>query len=224
MQRAHVARWPGAVGRIPNFVGATRAADNLTRMPEWQRARRVAVNPDMAQRPVREAALRHGKILYMSVPRLRTPAPFVEVNPAYLRACDIRRASTIAGALQLGCLRRPEQLQPIDLMIVGCVAASRDGARLGKGRGYSDLAYAILRTAGRVGAQTPVITTVHAAQLVAAGRIAMAASDAPLDAVVTPWRVYRTWRRFERPRGLDRRSLTAGRLRAFPVLRRFADR
>ncbi len=39
MTAAHVARFPGAAGRIPNFTGAEAAAERLRTRPGWQRAR-----------------------------------------------------------------------------------------------------------------------------------------------------------------------------------------
>ena len=39
---AHVARFPGAAGRIPNFTGAEAAAERLRERPEWRRAARLS--------------------------------------------------------------------------------------------------------------------------------------------------------------------------------------
>jgi 5-formyltetrahydrofolate cyclo-ligase len=41
------------IGRIPNFVGAEAAADQLAALPAWEAARVVKANPDKAQRAVR---------------------------------------------------------------------------------------------------------------------------------------------------------------------------
>jgi 5-formyltetrahydrofolate cyclo-ligase len=68
MTAAHVARFPGAAGRIPNFTGAEAAAERLRERPEWQRARAVKSNPDSAQLPVRQRALQDGKTVYMPCP------------------------------------------------------------------------------------------------------------------------------------------------------------
>jgi 5-formyltetrahydrofolate cyclo-ligase len=68
MSAARVARFPGAAGRIPNFVGAQAAAERLRGLPEWQGARRLKANPDSAQLPVRQRALQDGKTVYMAVP------------------------------------------------------------------------------------------------------------------------------------------------------------
>src|SRR6266700_6018495 len=72
IQREGAARFPGALGRVPNFAGAERAAQLLREMAVWRRALVVKVNPDAPQLPVRRLALAEGKILYMAVPRLRT--------------------------------------------------------------------------------------------------------------------------------------------------------
>jgi 5-formyltetrahydrofolate cyclo-ligase len=48
MKEAGVTRFPGAVGRIPNFTGAERAAERLSEFPEWTNARVVKVNGCLA--------------------------------------------------------------------------------------------------------------------------------------------------------------------------------
>jgi 5-formyltetrahydrofolate cyclo-ligase len=45
---AHVARFPGAAGRIPNFTGAEAAAERLRERPEWRRAARLKPPPQAA--------------------------------------------------------------------------------------------------------------------------------------------------------------------------------
>jgi 5-formyltetrahydrofolate cyclo-ligase len=75
MRAAKVARFPGAVGRIPNFTGAEAAAERLRGLPSWEAARAVKANPDSAQLPVRQRALEDGKVVYMAVPRLAEREP-----------------------------------------------------------------------------------------------------------------------------------------------------
>ena len=52
----------GVHGYIPAFAGAGAAAGRLARLPEWQAAQVIKAVPDRAQQPVRERALRDGKI------------------------------------------------------------------------------------------------------------------------------------------------------------------
>ena len=84
IQREGVARFPGALGRVPNFAGAEQAAQQLRDMAVWRRALVVKVNPDAPQLAVRRLALAEGKILYMAVPRLRSEKCFVEIDPQRL--------------------------------------------------------------------------------------------------------------------------------------------
>jgi hypothetical protein len=97
MRAAKVARFPGAVGRIPNFTGAEAAAERLRGTPAWQAAETLKANPDSAQLPVRQRALEDGKTVYMAVPRLAGPEPFFALDPNELREPP-RQAASISGA------------------------------------------------------------------------------------------------------------------------------
>jgi 5-formyltetrahydrofolate cyclo-ligase len=71
LEEQGAARFPGARGRIPNFVGAEAAAALLAEQTEWEAAETLKANPDSPQLPVRRRARKDGKQLYMAVPRLR---------------------------------------------------------------------------------------------------------------------------------------------------------
>ena len=81
LEREGVARFPGARGRIPNFKGAEAAARRLAALPQWQASKTIKANPDAPQLPVRVQALADGKRVYMAVPRLRDPKPFLLLDP-----------------------------------------------------------------------------------------------------------------------------------------------
>jgi 5-formyltetrahydrofolate cyclo-ligase len=42
-------------------------------------------------------------------------------------------------------------MRPVDIVVCGSVAVNRQGARLGKGAGYSDIEVALLQEAGLIG-------------------------------------------------------------------------
>lgn len=218
LQDAGAARFPGTRGRIPNFVGAEAAASRLAQIAPWQRSRRLKVNPDSPQRPVRHAALKAGKVLIMPAPKLADARPFLELDPARLGPGDLWHASSIKGASELAIRLAPDEVEALDLIVTGCVAVTTEGARLGKGGGYSDLEYAILRELGLVGPDTPIVTTVHPVQVLADGEIPMMPHDISLDAVVTPDDVHVCPRPFDRPAGVDRSLLSAEKRAAIPVL------
>jgi len=219
LRAAGVARFPGAVGRISNFVGAEAAAQRLRDTPEWRRARTVKANPDSAQLPVRQRALSDGKTVYMAVPRLAEAEPFFLLDPDHL-ADTPRRAASISGATRSARRVRLADLSPVDLVVIGCVAVGEDGARLGKGGGFADLEYALAAAAGLIGPATVVATTVHEVQIRPAGVVPTTDHDVPVDLVVTPERVIDVrGRRRSRPVGEIRWSdLTDEKIAAIPLL------
>jgi 5-formyltetrahydrofolate cyclo-ligase len=82
LEREGAAKPPGrVVGKIPNFLGAEAAAEQLAALPAWETAHVVKANPDKAQRSVRARALAEGKVLYMAVPRLADELPFYLLDP-----------------------------------------------------------------------------------------------------------------------------------------------
>ncbi|HLC41497.1 MAG TPA: 5-formyltetrahydrofolate cyclo-ligase [Methylomirabilota bacterium] len=211
-----VARFPGAKGRIPNFVGAERAAKTLGSLPIWKRARVLKVNPDAPQLPVRRLALREGKTVYMAVPRLRSLECFIELDPVRLGE-DLAKSASIVGAWRYGRLVQIHEVQPIDLVIIGAVAVNTRGARVGKGGGYADLEYALLREAGKVSARTPVVTTVHALQVVPHD-LEMCEHDIALDWIVEPDAALRCGQEYPKPNGIHWEILSAEKIETIPVL------
>ena len=221
LTEAKVARFPGARHRISNFTGAEKAAELLRTLPEWRDARAVKSNPDSAQLPVRERALKDGKTLYMAVPKLAEEDPFFLLDPEHLTDTP-RRAVSITNATRNARRVAVADLDPVDLVVTGCVAVGEDGTRLGKGGGFADLEFALAGAAGLISADTVVVTTVHELQVRPGGVIPTAAHDVPVDLVVTPERVIDCRAaRAERPiAGILWESLTEAKIAAIPLLRR----
>ena len=213
-----VARFPGTRGRIPNFVGAERAALGLQSLPAWRKARVVKINPDAPQLPVRRMALKEGKVVYMAVPRLRTLECFIELDPARLGK-QIAQAASIKGADRLGRRVPLEEVPKVDLIVCGSVAVNGEGARVGKGGGFSDLEYGLLSEAGRVGPGTALVTTVHSLQLIPQA-IEMCPHDIPVDWVVTPDGPNRLTPVYPRPKGVYWEALTEEKIAEVPLLAR----
>ena len=153
----------GVHGYIPAFAGAGMAADRLAHLPVWHAARVIKAVPDRAQQPVRERALRDGKLLYMAVPMLADDLPFYALDPASLTVSPLEAASRETAA-RIAPKIALDQMRPIDMVVCGSVAVNRQGARLGKGAGYSDIEVALLQEAGLIGPSTVIVTTVHPLQ------------------------------------------------------------
>ena len=213
--------------RIPNFAGADAAAERLAGTEAWASAATLKANPDAPQLPVRRAALRAGKTVYVAQPRLRDPDPFLRLDPAEIPPDEIDDATTVSGISEYGTPTAPEAVPHVDLIVAGSVGVATDGARIGKGEGYSDLEWAVLRELDAVDTDTTVATTVHELSVLDgpdsavgtdAGLPEPDAHDVPLDLIVTPERTVRTDTPYARPDGVDWDALDAAKLSAIPVL------
>ncbi|MFB2833442.1 5-formyltetrahydrofolate cyclo-ligase [Floridanema evergladense] len=212
-------------GHIPNFVGAENAAQKLAELPIWREAKIIKCNPDSPQIPVRLQALKDGKCLYMAVPKLTNTRCFVELTAEILRQCDVElgEGAIARQALKFGQLVSFAEMQPIDLVIVGCVAVTRNGGRTGKGAGFADLELAMLKTFGLIQSNTPIATTVHPLQIVADSRLPMQAHDWSLNWIVTPFEVIETNSNYPRPSGLNWDNIRPEQYRKIPILRKLKE-
>ena len=219
LEKSGEARFPYPPhGRIPNFDGADAAAGRLVATEEWQDADVLKSNPDSPQLPVRRAALRGGKTIYMAVPRLRDEQCFLRLDPEEIE--DIDHATTIGGSAEVGVPVGPGEMEPIDVIVSGSVAVNHRGGRVGKGEGYSDLEFAILREFGLVDDDTTTATTVHELQVVDR-EIPTTPQDVPIDLLCTPDRTLRT-ASSAKPTGIAWDALDDAKIAEIPILRRLS--
>ncbi|TMH28016.1 MAG: 5-formyltetrahydrofolate cyclo-ligase, partial [Betaproteobacteria bacterium] len=157
LQAKRVARFPFPPhGRIPNFAGAREAAERLLAHPVFRRVRVIKVNPDSPQRWVRQLALERGITVITPTPRLK--GAFRLLDPARIPRQHYAEAATLKRSGKWGVDISLDELPKVDLVVMGSVAVTRDGRRLGKGHGYADLEYALLRELGNP--PMPLATTV----------------------------------------------------------------
>lgn len=200
-------------GRIPNFAGAREAAERLFELPRLRDARRIKANPDAPQRFLREAALRRGIEVFVPSPRLR--GGFRRLDPARIPASELRRAASLSKGPRYARAVPLRSLPRMDAVVAGSVAVTRRGRRCGKGHGYADLEYGILRALGQPA--VPVYTTVHELQIVRA--LPLDPTDLPLAAIATPERLIEVAEPPPAPAGIDWSRVDEDALAAMPVLR-----
>jgi 5-formyltetrahydrofolate cyclo-ligase len=219
LQESGVIRSARRGRHIPDFVEAEHAVERLVSSSQWEIAETIKCNTDPPQRAIRFAALRSGKLVYMAVPKLATSRPFIAIDPHTLDDDEVWHASSFEGAHEMGELVNPDDMDPIDLLVTGCVAVTGEGACLGEGGGYGDLEYALLRAYGLIDEDTPIVTIVHDRQVLPAGAIPMEPHDISLDWIFTPTRTIECARRFDRPSRVYWDELDEHRLGSIPVLR-----
>lgn len=199
-------------GRIPNFKGARQAAERLFTIPAYANAKILKINPDSAQRPVRAETLRRDITIYVPTPGLR--AGFLKLDPKTIPFNEINKAATMKSAPHYATEVSLEELPQPDAIVCGSVAVTAEGARCGKGAGYSDIEFAILAELGH--APVPVATTVHGVQVVDA--FPQESNDQPLSYIATPDSVIKVDHPPAPPLGIEWDRLTAADLEAMPVL------
>jgi 5-formyltetrahydrofolate cyclo-ligase len=213
------------VGHIPNFIGAEQAAERLAQLPVWKQARVIKSNPDSPQIPVRLKALQDGKTLYMAVPRLATEKCFIEIQPGDLnrRGVPLAEAARWQGALQYGRPVAFEEMQPIDLAVAGCVAVTRAGGRTGKGAGFADIEFGLLRQFHLIQPDTPVVTTVHPLMIVPDEILPLQPHDTFLNWIITPDEVMEVSGDRPQPYGIDWDQIQPDQYASIPILRKLRD-
>jgi len=205
----------GVHGRIPAFTGAGAAASRLAGLPVWRVVQVIKAVPDRAQQPVREWALRDGKLVYMAVPMLAEDRPFYVLDPGSLTV-PLAEAASREGAARVAPKIDVDQMRPVGMVVCGSVAVNRNGARLGKGAGYSDIEVALLQEAGLIGPHTVIVTTVHPLQVVDEA-IPETEHDFSVDLIVTADDVIECGPP-RRPHGLYWEHLTPEKIAAIPAL------
>lgn len=204
-------------GRIPNFAGAAEAARRLMDHPWFKAVRRIKCNPDAPQRPLRELALRVGIELLIPTPRLS--GGFRLLDPGKIPEAHYRKAVTLSGADRWGRKIPVFDLPRVDLIVTGSVAVTRQGKRCGKGHGYGDLEYAILRELNHPAVR--VVTTTHPLQLV--DDFPVDGHDLPLHLIITPEETIEVSNPPVAPAGVDWGRLSDSDLDAMPVLRELRE-
>ncbi|CAH4037056.1 methenyltetrahydrofolate synthase domain-containing protein [Pieris brassicae] len=206
--------------RIPNFKGAQEAAVKLAELDVFKNANTVKVNPDKPQEPVRVLCLEQQKNLYVPVPRLqngfmnRLVLPEGETGPA-----AIKKAVSRNGMETYGKPLTIEESVSLDLVVMGSVAVSKEGYRIGKGRGYGDLEFGLIMHMKAIKPNTLVVTTVHDCQVFdTLPQELFGPHDVPIDIIVTPTQVIETQRLSQRPVGILWHLLSNRRIQQMPVL------
>ncbi|XP_058384409.1 methenyltetrahydrofolate synthase domain-containing protein isoform X2 [Diceros bicornis minor] len=225
MESQNLADFPRPVHhRIPNFKGAPRAAEHFPRLQAFKVARTIKVNPDAPQKNARFFVLDSKKTLLVPTPRLRTGL-FNKITPPPGATKDIlRKCATSQGVRNFSTPVGLDSRVQVDLVVVGSVAVSEKGWRIGKGEGYADLEYAMMVSMGAVSPGTPVVTIVHDCQVLDIPEALLEDHDLTVDYILTPTRVIATGCERPKPAGITWSKISCEMIGKIPILRSLRNR
>lgn len=211
--------------RIPNFVGNDKAANLLAETDEFKKAKNIKVNIDRSQDAVKVHVLSADKTLYLP-PTKESSALFTKIIDCPADA-DEQTKRKIIKTSNLKENRQEINLDDkvkLDMIVIGSVAVSRDGYRIGKGNGFVDLNIGILSHTGFITPDTIIVTTVHDYQVTDSLPINLFQKyDTPVDLIVTPTEVIRVSKRLPRPKGIFWELLSERRLKIVPALQKIKE-
>ncbi|NXR65293.1 MTHSD protein, partial [Rhadina sibilatrix] len=203
LEASGLAEFPRPVrGRIPNFKGSLQACSSLGELDVFRRAGEVKVDPDKPLEGARLAALQARKTLLVPTPRLRTGLFNRIVPPPGATKEILRRCATSQGVRDYSVPVGLDGKAQVDLVVVGSVAVSEKGWRIGKGEGYADMEYAMMVCMGAVQEDTPVVTIVHDCQVLDIAEELLDDHDLTVDYILTPTRTIQTNCKRPKPQGI----------------------
>ncbi|XP_074737883.1 methenyltetrahydrofolate synthase domain-containing protein isoform X2 [Strix uralensis] len=205
--------------RIPNFKGASHAATRLLGLQEFKAANTVKINPDAPQKNARFLTLEARKTLLVPTPRLRTGLFNKIVPPSGATKEILRICATSQGIKEYSVPVGLDGKARVDLVVVGSVAVSEKGWRIGKGEGYADMEYAMMVSMGAVQEDTPVVTIVHDCQVVDIAEELLDDHDLTVDYILTPTRTIKTNCKRPKPQEIIWHKVSYEMLGKIPILK-----
>ncbi|KAG9462441.1 methenyltetrahydrofolate synthase domain-containing protein isoform X3 [Eleutherodactylus coqui] len=224
MEHNNLADFPRPVHhRIPNFKGAPQACERLTTLQDFQSGKVIKINPDAPQKNARFLTLQANKTLLVPTPRLRSGL-FNRITPPAGASKEVLRiCATSQGVKDFSVPLGLDSAVRVDLVVVGSVAVSEKGWRIGKGEGFADMEYAMMVAMGAVTEQTVVVTVVHDCQVLDIPESLLDDHDLTVDYIVTPTRVLTTNCTRPKPQGIIWSKVSREMMSTIPILRKLRD-
>ncbi|XP_029904219.1 methenyltetrahydrofolate synthase domain-containing protein isoform X1 [Myripristis murdjan] len=221
IEEKNLANFPRPVhNRIPNFKGAFTACAKVSELPVFTQTDEVKVDPDKPLEGVRLAVLQARKTLLVPTPRLQSGL-FNKITPPQGASKEqLRVCSTSQGVKEFSVPVGLDAKVKVDLVVVGSVAVSEKGYRIGKGEGYADMEYGMMVAMGAVNESTVVVTVVHDCQVVDIPEELIESHDLTVDYILTPTKVVKTECKRPKPQGIIWTKLDTSKLEKIPILKK----
>lgn len=224
IEENNLANFPRPVhNRIPNFKGAFTACGRVSELQVFTKTAEVKVDPDKPLEGARLAVLEAQKTLLVPTPRLRTGL-FNKITPPQGATKEqLRICSSSQGVKDFSVPVGLDAKVKVDLVVVGSVAVSEKGLRIGKGEGFADMEYGMMASMGAVNESTVVVSIVHDCQVVDIPEELIESHDLTVDYILTPTRVIKTNCQLPKPQGIIWTKLDTEKLERIPILKKLRD-
>ncbi|KAM7406205.1 hypothetical protein PAMP_000596 [Pampus punctatissimus] len=221
IEEKNLANFPRPVhNRIPNFKGAFTACAKVSELQVFTQTAEVKVDPDKPLEGARLVVLQAQKTLLVPTPRLRTGLFNKIIPPQGASKEQLRMCSSSQGVKEFSVPVGLDDKVKVDLVVVGSVAVSEKGLRIGKGEGYADMEYGMMVSMAAVNESTVVVTVVHDCQVVDIPEELIESHDLTVDYILTPTRVIKTNCQSPKPQGIIWTKLDTEKLEKIPILKK----
>ncbi len=170
--------FPNPYGRIPNFTNANKACERIRELEKYRKSKFLFSAPDGVLLRLREIALRDGKVLLVALPKMKG---FRLLKGSFKPT--IRAMEKFGEIVDLKELRNK-----IDIFVQGCVAVDLQGNRIGKGSGFGDKEYDLLRRHELLSDDTLYVVVAHDLQVFDDLSYLAEEHDVKADVILTPTR------------------------------------
>ncbi len=176
---------------IPDYEGSDLCAKRILELTKGNESLdNWLITPDNNLDILREELIK--KDIPFIMPTYGIKRGFLYLDPLDVPKNDEAFASTLDGMnkfaerIKLEVIEK--EVQKIDVMVTGCSFVTEYGLRIGKGHGFFDLEWAMMKEIGKVDENTKVIVSVHNYQVIKGGQEEEIAEehDTIADYIVTP--------------------------------------
>ena len=171
--------FPKPYGRIPNFFGAWRACSKIRNLDTYNSSNFFFSAPDGVLFRLREIILEDGKSLLVALPKMSE----FRLLDKYIKP-SIRIMAKFGKHVKLSDLDGT-----LDFFVQGCVAVDLLGNRIGKGSGFGDKEYKILRKNKLINDNTLYVVVAHDVQVFDDFSYLCEGHDVKVDVILTPTRI-----------------------------------
>lgn len=172
--------FPSPYGRIPNFKDAKKACEKVRELEEYRNAECVFSAPDSVLLRLREIVLEDQKTLLAVLPKMKG---FVVLREKVKPTIENIKLGKVANLKELR--------EKVGIFAQGCVAVDLNGFRIGKGSGFGDREFEILKKEGVLAKDALFVVVAHDLQVFNDLSYLMEEHDVKADVILTPTRVIR---------------------------------